>query len=435
MSAEDVIRLVDVATRFMLPLPIDAAGVDESTQPHPLTRFVDLDLAPHPPRMVIPGFVQDGVIVIAGGHGVGKTTVLVPLAMVAAGLHATGDPLAPRHWRHVVYIGEDVAQVQRIITGIVAHGGLGIDLEAMRERFHVVPALRMPAADVANVGPVYLEQFNRTVDGVDLPPLVVIDTRSATIEISDENDNAEAGRIVALFKQRFAGLPLWMVGHLAKALISRKDVQGLSLRGAGAIEADAHQTMFLVAEDDGRRFLVLGKRRFEPRWTELEVQAGTADLTALDEFGEPVPLTLRWGVPVPPMQSRTEARAGAEEAARVERERELRGAVLDAVDEAHRQGLPLSQRLLCESVQGFGTENKRHVIGTLVAEGWLVEARVPANWRLVNNSRKTWLVRLDAVELNAYRTAGELPTDKMTPPPSIALPPAKVEEGRSNDAR
>lgn len=73
----------------------------------------------------------------------------------------------------------------------------------------------------------------------------------------------------------------------------------LSMRGAGAIEADAHQTMFLVVEDDGRRFLVLGKKRFEPRWNELEVISGTATTMALDEWGDPVSLTLRWGLPRP----------------------------------------------------------------------------------------------------------------------------------------
>ncbi len=58
---------------------------------HPLARYVDIGGTPTPPRWVIPGFI---------GHGVGKTTALLPLAMTAAGLH--GDDLMPRQWRHVV---------------------------------------------------------------------------------------------------------------------------------------------------------------------------------------------------------------------------------------------------------------------------------------------------------------------------------------------
>lgn len=425
MSIEAVRALVEAAPKFVLPLRDDPA-VDQPDEPHPLTRFVELDGQPAPPKMVIPGFVQAGVVIISGQQGVGKTTVLVPLAMVAAGLHAPGDPLAPRHWRHVVYVSEDVPQVQRIVAGRVEHAGVGLDMVAVRERFHVVPALRMPADRVAEVGPLYAQQFTRTVEGVELPPLVVIDTRSATINTDDENDNAEAGRIVALFKQRFAGLPLWMVGHLAKAMASRKEVQALSIRGAGAIEADANQTLFLVAEDDGRRFLVLGKRRFEPEWAELEVQPGTADTTALDEFGEPVPLTLRWGLPVPPTQTRAHARADAEEAGRVERERVLRCALLDAADDAWRSGLPLTPSSLVAAVAGAKTEAKRHCVGLLLADGWLYEAAIPSGWRSTNNRRKTWLVPLDAHERDAFRASGALPDFKLIPPPSIAVPIAEA---------
>lgn len=415
MSIESVRALVDAAPRFVPPLR-DEPPSEDAGLPHPLTRFVDLDLAPRPPRMVIPGFVQDGVVVIAGAHGVGKTTVLVPLAMVVAGLHAGGDPLGPRRWRHVIYIAEDVDQVVRIVTGFVAHGGLGIDPAMVRERFHVVPALRMPAEEVADVGPLYAQQFTRTVDGVDLPPLVVVDTRSATVEVLDENDNAEASRIVALFKQRFAGLPLWLVGHLAKALLSRKDVQALSLRGAGAIEADAHQTMFLVAEDDGRRFLVLGKRRFEPRWTELEVAAGTADVTALDEFGEPAPLTLRWGVPVPPTQTRAEARQDAEEAERVERQSLLRGAILDAVEAAERAGVPLSRRGAIERVGGRAADAGA-CVSLLEDELWLYAVSVPSAMR-TNPRRGEFLIRLSDAERRALIDGQPLPAGRLAVPES-----------------
>jgi hypothetical protein len=73
-------------------------------------------------------------------------------------------------------------------------------------------------------------------------------------------------------------------------------------------DADAYQTLFLLVESDpksgGRRYLALGKLRFEPRWTELEVQSRTATVQALDEFGDTQELTLRWGVPIPPTVSR-----------------------------------------------------------------------------------------------------------------------------------
>lgn len=66
------------------------------------------------------------LLVIAGAHGVGKTTTLLP-TMLAAGLHVASDPIAPQHWRHVVYIVEEREQAERIVSGLVRHGGLGLD--------------------------------------------------------------------------------------------------------------------------------------------------------------------------------------------------------------------------------------------------------------------------------------------------------------------
>jgi hypothetical protein len=72
--------------------------------------------------------------------------------MTVAGLHEGLHPLGPKHWRHVVYIAEDVAQVQRIVAGMVEHGGLGITHAEVRERFHLVAARRMSPEDVAAGG-------------------------------------------------------------------------------------------------------------------------------------------------------------------------------------------------------------------------------------------------------------------------------------------
>jgi hypothetical protein len=430
MSIEAVRALVEATPRYVLPLR-EGTAMSQPDKPHPLTRFVALGGQPSPPKMVIPGFVQAGVVIISGQQGVGKTTVLVPLAMVAAGLHAPGDPLAPRHWRHVIYVSEDVPQVERIVAGLVEHAGISLDIATVRERFHVVPALRMPAEEVTDVGPIYSERFTRTVGGVGLPPLVVIDTRSATIDVADENDNAEAGRIVALFKQRFTGLPLWMVGHLAKTLASRKDVQALSMRGAGAIEADANQTMFLVAEEDGRRFLVLGKRRFEPEWAELEVQPGTAVTTALDEFGEPVLLTLRWGLPVPPTMSRAEAREDAQHREADQARQTLRGAVLDAVDAAWSRGAPINREGVKSACRGR-REDIVSAIAVLESESWLVEVEVPRELR-THPKRRDFLVRLADNERRGYLAGKGLAPEKAAIPPSWRKPIPSVPDSGTDE--
>ena len=137
---------------------------------HPLAQFVEYDTTPKAVRWIIPGVVEHGVVTISGARGVGKTTCILPLAMTAAGLHGPGDPLAPKRWRHCVYIVEHVEQAQRIVAGMVEHGNLGIRAEDVRERLHIVEARRLDPAHVAQVGKLYRERFARTVNGVEVLP-------------------------------------------------------------------------------------------------------------------------------------------------------------------------------------------------------------------------------------------------------------------------
>lgn len=118
-----------------------------------------------------------------------------------------------------------------------------------------------------------------------------------------------------------------------------------------------------------------------------------------------------------------QAREDAEADARREREVELRGALLDAAEQAQHEGLPATARALVDQVRGFKTDAKRAALAQLLAEGWLIEAWVPPGWRPVNNSRRSWLVRLGAAERDAFRSSGELPAVALLPPPSIAKPP------------
>ena len=190
------------------------AGKTTPIETHPLARFVELDKEPKPPRWVLPGVIGQGLTVISGAQGVGKTTTILPLALVVAGLH--GGELMPRYWRHVIYVTEDIEQAQRILAGMVRFGGLGIKEDDVKERLHLVAAVRLDAAKVAEVGDFYHEQFVRVVNGVEISPLVVFDTKSAIFAVENENDNAEASRLVAAIKQNFANLPVWLVGHISK---------------------------------------------------------------------------------------------------------------------------------------------------------------------------------------------------------------------------
>jgi RecA-family ATPase len=399
----------------VLALLLEAATEPPKSEPkvHPLARFVDFDGTAKAPRWVIPGFIGHGVVVIAGAHGVGKTTALLPLAMTAAGLH--GGQLMPHQWRHVVYVTEDVEQARRIMAGIVGYSNLGISLESVRERLHIVEALRLDPAYVAQVGKTYREQFTRVVDGVEVLPLVVLDTKSAVLALDNENDNSEASAMMAALKQGFDGLPVWLIGHVAKPNIGRADVTGLTSRGASAIEGDANQTLFLVREGESR-YLVLGKTRFEPRWPELEITSYTAQAPASDEYGNLETIIMRWGVAAPAEMTRKEAAEQAAEQQHKEDAATLRQDIRDAIETAWQTGNPLNRAGVLAKLN-----RKRQTVSTvienLLSERWLYEVPVPAKIRIVN-SKAAYLVNFTTLEHEALVRGDGLPSAKMVIPAS-----------------
>jgi len=404
----------------------------EPHAPHLLAKFVSIDMQVKPPKWVIPGFIAEGLVAIAGSGGVGKTTALLPLAMVAAGLHGATTELAPREWRHVVYITEDVDQAMRIVTGITQHGNLGINPEQVRERLHIVSAVRLDPVYAVQAGVAYRQQFTRTVGAVDVLPLVVFDTKSAVFEQENENDNAQASRIVAALKQQFSDLPCWVIGHVAKANFGRPDAT--SMRGGGAFGDDAHQTMFLIQEKEDR-YLIEGKVRFEPKWQELQIVSYCASVVAPDVFGNIETVNLRWGIAQPPVQGRKEAKQDSQEQAKKDDAANLRDEVRKVVDAAWAGRLPLNRKGVMGVVKGHRTQDVSSCIENLINEGWLHEVDVPAKER-TNNKRSTFLVNFTTAEHEAFTCDGKLPEAKLVIPqswkkaviPSIPEPEQEISE-------
>ena len=402
----------------------------EPTEPlepriHPLTKIIDLSDKPAAPKWILPRFIAEGLVMIAGGHGVGKTTALLPLAMAVAGVHDKDYRLAPKHWRHVVYITEDVNQAQRIMTGYGEHLDWNNKdiFQNMRERVHVVEACRMSAQEVVGAGKFYRERYSRTVtttgmDGneytTELLPLIVIDTMAATIELENENDNSEASQAVAALKQQFEGLPTWIIGHVAKANLGRSDA--VTLRGAGAFEADANQVLYLVQDEQSdARWLTRGKTRFESPWQELEIKSDHRIINVTNQFGDVEELVLRWSIASPPDDSRAE-RA---EKAKTERDQleaeELKRVILTNVAQRYATGSPLNKTALRE-VTGRSAAVTSNAIATLIADGWLHEIEVPAKERLKN--KHSFLVALDDQERAEFLELGVIPEAKQWIPES-----------------
>jgi len=220
-------------------------------------------------------FMSVGVNVLAGAPGVGKTTLAIPLALVAAHLCPEDFSLRPSIRRNVIIITESVVQVQRTIYSVCAYGGTGLRAEDFEIRIRVIPAHRLDPKEVAKVADEYREWTvdNVKADGTFYPalPLVVFDTANAVFELENENDNAEVGRALALTKQAFVGFPVLIISHTAKINGSGETDQ-IGPRGASAWTGDA-QGVYNVFKDgdaaDSPRVLKAHKVRFPTAYQEL----------------------------------------------------------------------------------------------------------------------------------------------------------------------
>lgn len=222
-----------------------------------------------PVEFVVDGFCQAGINVISGATGAGKTNCLVPMCCIVAWLYGETE-LNPEFRRHVIYLAEDPDQVERLLYAIRKAGGLSAD--EFNEWFHLFPAKRVSPGTLAG----WLRRWEKAFSYIHrthkIGPLVVCDTTNANIDIRDESDNAAVGQALSIIRQSLGACSLWLVTHLPKALNRSGDPVELSARGAGAWEADANQTMALVADErmPDKRFLVLKKTRFFPEYQELE---------------------------------------------------------------------------------------------------------------------------------------------------------------------
>lgn len=394
---------------------------------HPLAKAIDLTAKVMPPKWIIPNFIAEGIVLIAGGHGVGKTTALLPLAMAAAGIHETDYPLAPKHWRNVVYITEDVNQAKLIINGYMR--AIGGDHAELVERVHIVEALRMPPSFVVSIGDHYRENYTRTVSTavgeVKLAPLVVIDTMAATFQLENENDNAEASTLIAALKQQFR-LPLWIVGHVSKGDLSKDGLNGSnpSLRGASAFEADANQVLYLTKENDNSRWLVRGKSRFESSWHELLIETDSQTYSVQNQFGDYEQLTQRWGIARPQEKTRTELAKEQQEKMREQANEQQKKAFNDYVSRAELQGDPINRTALNQLVGGNKQRNT-DLINEMLDEKWLYEVVIPPEIRRTP-SKSQYLVSLSLGERDEYIATGTPPAHKLEVPDTWKKP-AKEE--------
>lgn len=320
-----------------------------------------------PVEFVIDGFISNKITVIAGPPGVGKTSLLVPLAFHAAHLCDLNSEIKPTLKRRVIYVTEDADQVERIIYGICKHEKLLAPKEGFRYWFRIENAKRKKGEDLAafitNMRSEYLLNLGPEHNNYIVEPLIVLDTSNATIDLDNENDNAEAGKIIAEIKSAIGKSAVWLVAHTSK-VTSRTEVEQMSARGAGAFEGDANAVAYLL-NLDGNRFLTLGKRRFEADYTDIRFDSFADCEDVITPWGKTQTVRYRYGQPyISSADERNQIKTAGAEAQKTQTRIKIRQGILTALSDHG----DLSTGDLKKSVRGKD-ELKVEVIAELLDQG------------------------------------------------------------------
>jgi len=233
-----------------------------------------------PIRYMVKGFWAHSFMVLAGQPGIGKTTAVISLCMVMAGLKAKDCELTATKKRKTIIVTEDSDQVERTLTGYARHYGISAD--SLSQWFVIIDAKRSNVKDLLMLAH---NVIHHTIDNV--RPLLVLDTANATMDIDNENDNSEVGAYIAALKQTIyiqLDTPVCIITHTNKT-ISKSDSDATA-RGASAFTGDATLTGILFEDETKTRYMRLVKTRYQPNFREIKFQSDVFADTVLDEDGD-----------------------------------------------------------------------------------------------------------------------------------------------------
>jgi hypothetical protein len=233
-----------------------------------------------PIRYMVKGFWAHSFMVMAGQPGIGKTTAVISLCMVMAGLKAKDCELTATKKRKTIIVTEDSDQVERTLTGYARH--YGISASDLSQWFVIIDAKRSNVKDLLMLAH---NVIHHTIDNV--RPLLVLDTANATMDIDNENDNSEVGAYIAALKQTIyiqLDTPVCIITHTNKT-ISKSDSDATA-RGASAFTGDATLTGVLFEDETKTRYMRLVKTRYQPNFREIKFNSDVFADTVLDEDGD-----------------------------------------------------------------------------------------------------------------------------------------------------
>lgn len=261
--------------------------------------FVKIDSELTATEWIIDGIIPNGVGVISGVGGVGKTTAIMPLAATIAGFDDHLSDISAKIRRKVLYITEDPVQANKAIYALKKWRKSQNDIKLIGEYIHLFHSTQYSVNDLNILLNEAVDNHSIEYRGINFPPLVIFDTASANIAVDNENDNAEIGRFMTLFKQMWAKykMPIWLINHLAKSAngLSIDELDTFSARGASAWRDNGSWTANLAIDaDNDNRILQLKKVREEVDFNEIIFSSTVHHEFVQDVFGDTVEVSYRF---------------------------------------------------------------------------------------------------------------------------------------------
>jgi len=330
-----------------------------------------------PVEYVIDGYFSNKLTLIAGAPGVGKSTALVSLAAIVAGI-VKSDDITAELQRKIFYVTEDAEQIERILFGLRHQCLTTWTQEQIAEKFKIINARRRPAAEIASmVQAARYTGMTQHKSGYEIQPLIILDTSNATIDLENENDNSEAGKAIAAIKQAIDDAALWIVGHTAKA-INRADLKSLSFRGASAFEGDANATSYLFQDEAAGknvRFLALGKRRFTAEFDEIRIDVTTGSMEAVTPWGTTQKTFYSVGrLSRSSAEVRQELTKVARDEGLAEQKQKMLERIAYSVANENAAGEPLNRERLKKMIGGNG-KMVSDLVAEMIFDGWIKEVK------------------------------------------------------------
>ncbi|OYY17251.1 MAG: hypothetical protein B7Y59_12920 [Burkholderiales bacterium 35-55-47] len=344
--------------------------------------FPRADLSLQEPRAlnyVIDGLIAEGIFVIAGAPGSGKSSLLFHLATAVAHLCPSDYALKPLYRRHVVYITEDPVQATDMLYAMQQWGGMTQSQEEINEWLTIREGRRTESNRLADIVRLLVRTKTRTqysTEGkpIQVQPLILFDTAASTFDLDNESDNSQVSRAISAVKFACSEqqTPLWISAHTAK-VFSEADTN-LSARGAGAWTGDVHGTAYVCKPKNGpdnERVMTLGKIRYEAEFRSITFKTETHKTMVKHPLGHLVDRSYRVGSAF--ILSDEAILQRAKESAKESTQR-LRIEILKAHLMLSQTGLKITRAAIKKHVTGKG-QTVTDSINTLLADGHLFDSK------------------------------------------------------------